>query len=175
MSAGRSFTHHVQSWGTPSHYVQSVRDVFGADIDLDPCSNEWSVVSALTEYRLPDKDGLRESWEFRYIYVNPPYGRDPERGTSIRDWLRRCRLAYGNGSEILALVPVATNTRHWKESVWGQASMVCFLYDTRLRFLEFGTPSKSGAPMACAMIYWGRNSDRFRDVFKVHGAVVSTG
>jgi hypothetical protein len=49
---------------------------------------------------------------------------------------------------------------------------ICFLYDTRLRFLENGNGTGKGAPMACAMIYWGKKQNKFYDVFIEHGAVV---
>ena len=78
-------------------------------------------------------------------------------------------------SEVLALVPVATNTGHWKKYVFDGATAVCFLYDTRLKFLVDGRSGGKGAPMSCAMIYWGGNYKRFRDVFRQHGAVVNLG
>ena len=131
-------------------------EFFGGHIDLDPCSNKYSIVHAKTEYRLPHRDGLHESWDFRTVYVNPPYGIDKERGTSIKTWLRRCAAAHRDfQSEVLALVPVATNTGHWKNYVFGHAAGVCFLYDTRLKFLVNGNNGGEGAPMSCAMIYWG--------------------
>jgi hypothetical protein len=116
---------------------------------------------------------LRDSWDFPTIYVNPPYGIDREHGTSIKNWLRRCAAAHKNHrSEVLALVPVATNTGHWKNYVFGQAAGVCFLYDTRLKFLVNGENGGKGAPMSCAMIYWGGNFDRFFSMFSRFGAVV---
>lgn len=69
-------------------------------------------------------------------------------------------------------MPVATNTGHWKKSVFGRARAVCFLYDTRLKFLENGKDGGKGAPMACAMIYWGRKFKKFYNVFLQYGAVV---
>lgn len=177
MTAGRknheSLSHH---WCTPQQYVEAVQECFGGRIDLDPCSNRHSVVHAQIEYCLPDRDGLAESWDYPTIYVNPPYGRDKIRGTSIRDWLAKCRRANAkHGSEVLALVPVATNTRHWKESVFGAATAICFLYDTRLRFLVNGRNISKGAPMACAMVYWGAHFDQFQDIFLRFGAVVPLG
>ena len=172
MTAGRTVIGLSQHWGTPAVYVKAVRQVLGT-IDLDPCSNEFSIVQARTEYRLPDHDGLRESWEARTIYVNPPYGSDKERGTRIRQWLAKCEEAYREyRSEVIALVPVATNTGHWKRHVWGAATAVAFLYDTRLKFLVNGSPSGKGAPMSCAMVYWGNHFEKFRGTFVEHGAVV---
>jgi len=130
-------------------------------------------VKAAIEYSLPETDGLAASWDYPTIYVNPPYGRDRERGTTIRDWLRKCAEAYSqHGAEVLALVPVATNTRHWKQYVFGAATAVAFLYDTRLRFLVNGQDGGKGAPMSCAMVYWGGQYARFERVFIRFGAVV---
>jgi hypothetical protein len=172
MTAGRTVIGQSRDWGTPEKYVRAVRRVFGGRIDLDPCSNAFSIVRAKTEYRLPT-DGLKESWDFKYIYVNPPYGSDKDRGTRIRDWLALCAHAHKTyGSEVLALVPVATNTGHWKSHVWGAATAVTFLYDTRLKFLVDGHLVGKGAPMSCAMVYWGAHYDLFRTTFLEHGAVV---
>ena len=173
VTAGRTINTLSQEWGTPEKYVKAVCDFFGGHIDLDPCSNKYSIVGAKTEYRLPRHDGLHESWNFHSIYVNPPYGIDKERGTSIKKWLCRCAEANKiHKSEVLALVPVAANTGHWKNFVFGNATGVCFLYDTRLKFLVNGQNGGKGAPMACAMIYWGKNFERFIAVFSKFGAVI---
>lgn len=174
MTAGRKVNTLSQSWGTPHKYVNAVKKFWNGTIDLDPCSNEFSVVHAETEFLLPDHDGLEEPWEpFEHIYVNPPYGSDRSRGTTIKNWLAKCCRTYNDfHSEIIALVPVATNTSHWKNYVFGQASAICFLYDTRLRFLENGMDLGKGAPMACCLIYWGDNISDFSDNFIEYGAVV---
>ncbi len=173
MTAGRSINSISQTWCTPPKYVCAVRKVFDGTIALDPCSNPQSVVGAEVEYQLPDHDGLRSSWGYPTIYVNPPYGADRQRGTTIKDWLRRCARAREEyGSEVLALVPVATNTRHWKDYVFGVADAIAFLYDTRLKFLVNGKDGGKGAPMSCAMIYWGEHIERFEDIFLPFGAVV---
>ncbi|MDI9358083.1 MAG: DNA N-6-adenine-methyltransferase [Phycisphaerales bacterium] len=172
MSAGRNINTLSQSWETPLKYVNAVKDLFGGYIDLDPCSNEYSIVRAKTEYRLPT-DGLKEIWNFPTIYVNHPYGIDKNRGTSIKNWLAMCVYAHeAFNSEILALVLIAVNTSHWKRYVFTKAKSICFLYDTRLRFLENGKDIGKGAPMACAMIYWGNNQQKFYKVFIQYGAVV---
>ncbi len=174
MSAARTVNSQNHHWGTPSKYVNAVKKIFNGVIDLDPCSNEYSIVNAKTEYKLPKNDGLKENWNFPTIYVNPPYGADRERGTTIKKWLAQCVIANRDyNSEILALVPVATNTGHWKQSVFGKATAICFLYDTRLKFLINGVEEKKGAPMACAMVYWGNNHNKFEDIFLEFGAVIN--
>lgn len=175
MTAGRSVNSLSQNWGTPRKYVDAVKEVFGGEIELDPCSNDFSIVAAKIEYRLPHNDGLVESWNYETIFVNPPYGSETGSGRSIKNWIAHCAHASVEyGSEVLALIPVAVNTAHWKQYVFGRAAGICFFYDTRLRFLENGKDVGKGAPMACAMIYWGRHFERFYNVFIRHGAVVDT-
>ena len=173
MTAGRKINTSSQNWCTPKKYVDAVKDFFGGSIDLDPCSNPDSIVMANKEYRLPQHDGLNESWNFKKIFVNPPYGIDKQRGTSIKDWIERCcesNLKFE--SEVLALIPVATNTGHWKRFIFGNANSICFLDDTRLKFIINGNGEGKGAPMACAMVYWGQDSERFYRVFYKYGAVI---
>lgn len=174
MTAGRQNISEKKDWGTPLKYINAVKRVFGGTIDLDPCSNQYSKVNALTEFILPISDGLKEEWNYRQIYVNPPYGTDKSRGTNIKHWISKC--AYSNTvyqSEVLALIPVAVNTDHWKKYVFLKAKAVCFLYDTRLKFLENGLDIGKGAPMACAMVYWGNEYNNFLNVFIEFGAVLN--
>lgn len=173
MTAGRSVNSQSVRWCTPPKYITPIIEVLGDPISLDPCSNEHSIVPARRSYLLPETDGLNASWDFSTIFVNPPYGSDRQRGTSIKHWLRRCKQAnLDHGSEVMALVPVAVNTKHWKQFVWGHASAVCFLYDTRLKFLVEGKDEGKGAPMACAMVYWGSNPEKFLEVFIEFGAAI---
>ncbi len=173
MTAGRTVNSQSKDWGTPKKYVDAIRYFFDGQIDLDPCSNEYSIVHAMTEYLPEKKNGLKESWNFKRIYVNPPYGANRKEDTTIKDWIHRCDEANKRyGSEVIALIPVAPNTRHWKEHIWGKAAAVCFLYDTRLRFLVNGRDEGKGAPMACAIVYWGGQYEKFYDIFNEFGAVV---
>lgn len=173
MTAGRKVNSQSVNWCTPPKYVEAVKEVFDGAIALDPCSNQWSIVKAKNEWSLPTCDGLAKDWNYKSIYVNPPYGADRKRNTTIKHWLYKCYQAYKDfDAEVLALVPVAANTSHWKEYVWGRATAVCFLYDTRLKFLENGKGEGKGAPMACAMVYWGNNYQKFFEVFLEFGAVV---
>jgi len=173
MSAGRTVNSLSQDWCTPPKYIEAVREMFDGVIELDPCSNTSSIVHAKVEYILPKDDGLLKEWNAGKIYINPPYGADRQRGTTIKHWFKKCSETHSkHDSEILALVPVATNTSHWKHFVFGKASSICFLYDTRLKFLVEGTTDNKGAPMSCCIIYWGHEIDKFRRIFMKFGAVV---
>jgi len=172
MTAGRNAVSTTKDWCTPPNIVESVKLVFGGVIHLDPCSNSSSSVNALTEYKLPENDGLLESWDFPNIYVNPPYGNDPVRKTRIIHWFSRIAEAAKNGSEIIALVPVATNTTHWKQFVYPCAAAVCFLYEPRVKFYIDGQEDTKGAPMSCAVIYYGQRLDSFANEFMKYGVVI---
>jgi predicted RNA methylase len=64
-----------QDWCTPTWILDAVRAAFGvSQIDLDPCSNDTSLVNARVEYKVPQNDGLQDPWDFQTIFVNPPFG-----------------------------------------------------------------------------------------------------
>jgi len=170
MTAGRCVNSQSVSWGTPKKLVESVKAVLNS-ITLDPCSNEWSIVDADVRYILP-VDGLTETWDYATVFVNPPYGRDKERGTTIKDWIRKCAEASLKGSEVVALIPVATNTTHWKDIIFKTATSICFLSDSRVKFLENGVEGGKGSPMACCVVYWGSNISGFSEEFKQHGFIM---
>jgi hypothetical protein len=172
MTAGRKAITSTKDWCTPPEIVASVRRVFGGQIDLDPCSNRHSLVGARVNYLLPDQDGLVNSWDYPTIFVNPPYGSDRGRGTRILHWFERIAEAAANGSEVMALVPVATNTEHWKRYVYPTATAICFLSQPRVRFYIDGHEDPKGAPMACAVIFYGRKFEPFAEEFSRHGVVV---
>lgn len=174
MTAGRKIHTITKDWCTPKKYVDAIKKFFSGHVDLDPCSSKFSIINARIEYLLPEKDGLKESWNYPTIYVNPPYGIDKERKTSIKDWLKSCDNAHRRyESEVLSLIPVATNTDHWKKYIFGKANSICFLADTRLKFIMNGSDLNKGAPMACAIVYWGKHGDKFYEVFSNFGAVIN--
>ena len=173
MSAGRKSVTSNKDWCTPKKYVDVIKKMWNGKIDLDPCSNIHSIVKANMEFMLPHQDGLGEDWGYGAVYVNPPYGNCKERGTSIRDWFKKIANSYKKfDNEIIALVPVATNTSHWKKYVFPIASSICFLYDTRLKFIIDGTSDNKGAPMSCCMIYYGKNYMLFMETFAQYGAAL---
>ncbi len=152
MTAGRRVNTGSTEWNTPPKYVNAVRDVLGR-IALDPCSNDLSIVGADVELQ---SGGIEEDWNnYQTVFVNPPYG------FGIADWLKKCAGAKG---DVIALIPVAPNTRHWKESVF-VADVICFLADTRLRFMINGSIDNKGASMACCAVFWGKDKTRFIEVF----------
>jgi hypothetical protein len=127
MSISRKNISINKSWNTPIKFIEPIQKFFGGSIELDPCSNEFSLVSTIIEYKLPNQDGLIESWNYSNIFLNPPYGTDKERKTSIKMWLDKVAETYKKYSnEIICLIPVATNTKNWKENIFPIATSICF-------------------------------------------------
>ena len=170
MSAGRKNNSTNKDFNTPPKYVEAVMEFFDGKLDLDPCSNEFSLIKAKRTISLPE-DGLLCSWnEYKTIFINPPFGRFNK--TSIYTWLDIAQSASLHfKSEILFLIPVATNTKHFKHIVFRWAEGICFLEDTRLKFWSEGKEMKKGAPMACCFVYFGQNYDKFNQVFSKYGKV----
>lgn len=174
MTAGRKVNTLSQSWCTPPKYINAIKSFWNGEIELDPCSNEYSMVGANIEFKLPKTDGLKAEWNYRTIYVNPPYGADRLRGTTIKNWLAKCAYAHNEyDADVIALIPVATNTSHWKKYIFGCADAICFLSDTRLRFYVDGIEHEKGAPMACCLVYWGNNVTKFANHFSKYGAAIN--
>lgn len=168
MSAGRKIVSKNKSWNTPPKYIKLIEEFLGV-IELDPCSNEYSMINAVNKYILPT-DGLKESWNFKTIFVNPPYGKSPETKTSIYNWIEKGLDANTKfDSEILYLIPVATNTKHFKDIIFKKACGICFLEDTRLKFWNEGVEDKMGAPMSCMFVYFGKDYNKFTKIFSNSG------
>lgn len=162
MTAGRKVITGSVHWNTPLKYVEAITRVLGV-IELDPCSNNMSIVGAITAF---EHSGLDLPWDnYKTIFVNPPYGR------GIYDWLAKCNQ-HTNG-EVIALIPVATNTKHWKDHVF-KSDCICLLSDTRLKFMIDGTTNNKGASMACCVVYWGGDVQKFIQVFREYGQCVIT-
>lgn len=167
MTAGRNAISDKKDWNTPPKYIKLINKMF--EVELDPCSNNTSMLNSTVKYILP-VDGLKESWNYKTIYVNPPYGRNPENKTTIYNWIEKGVEANEKyKSEILYLIPVATNTKHFKELIFKNANGLCFLSDTRLKFWNGGKEDKKGAPMACCFVYFGSNYEKFENIFNDYG------
>ena len=149
-----------QDWNTPQNLLDVVYQM--GEVALDPCSNDTSIVRARLAYTEAD-DGLLLPWgdgSGGIVFVNPPYGR------ATPAWAAKMALEGAFGREILALLPVRTDTTWWQAHLV-QADKICF-WRGRLRFL--GAPSS--ASFASAVAYWGPRQARFEEVFGPHGWVV---
>ena len=171
MSAGRKNTNTKKDWNTPPKYILPITEFFEGKIELDPCSNNSSLVIAKNNLFEHD-DGLSKEWNFKSVFVNSPYGRAG--GRSIFDWIRKGIDEHEKYKcELIYLIPVATNTRHFKNLIFKYFSSICFLEDTRLKFYENGIENKKGAPMGCCLVYLGFDKIKFNKHFSEYGKCFS--
>lgn len=148
-------------WNTPAIVLDAVRRL--GPIELDPCSNEGSIVGATTTCD-GAIDGLALDWAATagdgIVYVNPPYGR------AIGAWTAKCADEERAGAEIVALLPARTDTAWWHRDVM-TARSIC-LWRGRLTFL--GAPGP--APFPSAVAYWGPRRADFEAALAEHGLCV---
>ncbi len=184
--AGHIQTSKSVDWCTPASILNPIKAMWG-EIVLDPCSNGNSIVKAQNEIKLPT-DSLSVDWT-KYltdedvnhpnsIFINPPYGRDKKRGTSIYNWIEKAYSTYTSSkaefTEVMMLIPAAVDTRAWQNIIFPSLkstyARVCFLKG-RVKFVNAPT----GCPMAMALVYWGSSyTDNFGETFKNMGHIVES-
>ncbi len=165
MTAGRvNSLKNKDDWNTPTKIVEILYQ-FWSVIELDPCSNENSIVNAITNVVLPDDGLLYDYTKYKSIFINPPYGK------GISNWIAKACIDNID-NEIVLLIPVATNTSYWKRYIFNSAKAICFLFDSRLKFRANGNENNKGCPMACCLIYYGKDYNRFEQTFRQLGNIV---
>lgn len=105
-------------WGTPSEVFDPLN--YKYDFTFDPAaSHEIHLTSRYATKdgayddpltKVYDLDGLNISWQGERIFLNPPYGRD------IKLWMRKAAQEAPEAL-IVALLPVRTGSKWWKEWV----------------------------------------------------------
>lgn len=158
------------AWNTPPEIVEAVQDIMEG-IDLDPCSNPFSMVGAKRTFSLEEgTDGLTEPWHFdRRIFVNPPWGRE------VHKWMQRAYSASSAGSDVVMLVPAATETKAWEQWVWPCCQRICFIQG-RIEFWLNGKPAGASCTRPAALLLYSRNGntiERFDTVAWGLGEVVT--
>lgn len=163
------------TWCTPQEIADCIAKMWGAP-DLDPCSNERSIIHAATRYVLP-QDGLALPWHGK-VYCNPPYS-DPG------PWMRRCRshacqTTFVDSNEAIACIIADPSTKWWQSAIWRKnesgevvmlANAVCFP-DHRVKFIPPPGAKVSSMTRPVALPYWGPNVDAFDAAFASLGKVV---
>lgn len=154
-----------QHWNTPPEIVEMLLP-FG-HICLDPCSNPHSIVGACQEYTEAE-DGLKQVWVTCHpsglLFVNPPY-------SNVLPWMRYSYRAAGIAQQhVVVLVNAATETGWFDLFGWKRSPAICFL-NKRVKFLEAGQ-RKSSNPHPSALIYFGSEPERFKEVMAPHGFVL---
>jgi phage N-6-adenine-methyltransferase len=156
-------------WYTPTQFIEAARTVMGS-IDLDPASSCFAQerVKAENYFTLED-DGLTQKW-FGNVFLNPPYAMP-----SIKQFVFKIVDSYKT-HEIksgVLLTNSATDTE-WFHYALAAASAVC-LTRGRISFIEAkdGEMIQKTAPTnGQAFFYFGKESEKFKQVFEAFGAII---
>jgi len=161
-----------EHWNTPPELLEKIQLFAGGPIALDPCWNACSKTEPFLQFT-KEENGLEKDWakelESRrlhgLVYVNPPYDQE-----TLERVATHCVMQHRKKLEILSLVPCKMDQEWWQSTVFETVSAVCFVKG-RIKFWEDGTP-KTGAPMPCAFLYWGSDTELFAQVFSSVGRVL---
>ena len=130
-------------WATPQAVIDRLVEEFGR-FDLDPCARDHTAKAET--YFTVDDDGLSRPW-FGRVFVNPPYSKP-------RPWCEKANqeTKRGNVDLVVMLLPAATDTRWFHESVLPDAE-IRFVRG-RVRFVGWeGTPIPAPKSPSLLAIY----------------------
>ena len=147
----------TDKWNTPKDFVADVVNFFGT-IDLDPCSNSEGEpnVPALNYYT-EKTNGLAHDW-YGKVFMNHPY-------SNSKEWVPYAALQYesGNADELVLLIKLDVSTKWWR-------SVSQYSWIAINKRMKFGN-GRGAAPFQSAIVYLGKDLDRFNNVFGKYGTL----
>lgn len=159
--SGRQIKNHdgisSDAWCSPPVVTNGLRDFFGRPVDVDPCSNERSLVWALRHLTI---GGLVLPWD-EITYANWPYSQNDAWSHKAVAEMKARRV-----SELVILCMTATSTRWWQSLMLEPKRNPRVLLTKRLKFLgPDGLPVDSSR-FEPALIYYGSKSAKFDRTFR---------
>ena len=145
-------------WNTPPEFVGDVLRYFGT-LDLDPCCNDEDNPNVPARKVYTEKtNGLAHEWIANSVFMNHPY-------SNSKEWVPYAVSQYelGHAKEMILLIKLDVSTKWWKSV--SQYSWIAI--NKRLKFGD----GKGAAPFQSAIIYLGKNLDRFNEVFGKYGTL----
>ena len=145
-------------WNTPLEFVGDVLKYFGT-LDLDPCCNDEDNPNVPARKVYTEKtNGLAHEWIANSVFMNHPY-------SNSKEWVPYAVSQYelGHAKEMILLIKLDVSTKWWRSV--SQYSWIAI--NKRLKFGD----GKGAAPFQSAIVYLGKNLDRFNDVFGKYGTL----
>jgi len=145
-------------WNTPPEFVGDVLKYFGT-LDLDPCCNDEDNPNVPARKVYTEKtNGLAHEWIADSVFMNHPY-------SNSKEWVPYAVSQYelGHSKEMILLIKLDVSTKWWRSV--SQYSWIAI--NKRLKFGD----GKGAAPFQSAIIYLGKNLDRFNEVFGKYGTL----
>ena len=106
-------------------------------------------------YYTEDTNGLAHDW-YGKVFMNHPY-------SDSKTWVPYAALQYesGNAEELVLLIKLDVSTKWWQ-------SVAKYPWIAINKRVKFGS-GKGAAPFQSAIVYLGKNLDRFNEVFGKYG------
>lgn len=169
-----------QTWNTPRPVVDRLNLFDPRGVELDPCSNELSIVGAREEWRIErGEDGLARPWHSDHgpCFCNPEY-------EHLETWGAKMAREAERGVEVIGLIPSRTDTAAFHAHILRTCTALAF-WRGRLEFLPgpqhiaqldmFAAPEEleliareqaaNGAPFPACLPYWGVRPRAFLRAF----------
>lgn len=155
------------AWCSPPEIADPLADFFGGPVDVDPCSNERSIIRAHVKYF---SGGLVLPWERNAdapagsVYQNDPY-------SQAGDWTTKMlrEVASGRVAELVRLSMMSTSTYWWGAMCTQPKRNPRVLGLKRLEFLDPEADAAGVTRMTCrfepALTYIGPRTELFTKTF----------
>lgn len=144
-------------WNTPTEFVSDIYKFFDGPVDLDPCSNDEENPNVPAKKVYTEKtNGLAHNWIADSVFMNHPY-------SDSKNWVPYAAHQYecGNAKEMILLIKLDVSTKWWN-------SIEKYPWIAVNKRLKFGD-AKGAAPFQSAVIYLGKDLERFKKIFGKYG------
>ena len=145
-------------WITPPEFVGDVLKYFGT-LDLDPCSNDEDNPNVPAKKVYTEiTNGLAHRWTANSVFMNHPYSQSDK-------WIPYAVSQYelGYAKEMILLIKLDVSTKWWRSV--SQYSWIAV--NERMKFGD-GT---GASPFQSAIIYLGKNLEKFNTMFCKYGTL----
>ena len=145
-------------WNTPPEFVGDVLKYFGT-LDLDPCSNDEDNPNVPAKKVYTEiTNGLAHRWTANSVFMKHPYSQSDK-------WIPYAVSQYelGYAKEMILLIKLDVSTKWWRSV--SQYSWIAV--NERMKFGD-GT---GASPFQSAIIYLGKNLEKFNTIFCKYGTL----
>ena len=158
-------------WYSPPEILDAARAAMGGAITLDPASSkEANKIVGARRYYTVEEDGLSLHWKAARLWLNPPYGCNPD-GTSLQAaWTGKLLEEFkaGKTRQAVALVRASTES-YWFSLLW--EFPMCFVRG-KIEFTPGPGAKPSNPTVSSAIVGVGVDAEAFRQEFQAWGQVV---
>lgn len=184
MSAdGEVLPYDKNSWGTPVHIIEAVREAFGGTIDCDPASNakaqervralEWYGEGSPNCCAAISEDGLEYAWRGK-VFLNPPYGKgllQPFADHLVYEWSDETRTKMREADWVVKAHAVLVNldpSTQWFKTIESCSSHLVNLGRVRFLHPDTGLPLGVQQRSSCLLVGGDVNLEPLRKLGSVY-------